>query len=96
MPTVKQHAVAARRKAPAKPRTLHLTNPLMEGADVAELQKLLKPFHPGKVDGQYGPATAALLPRRVLQVVLSLASGRERGRGIRTGRGGLSIRARGR
>jgi hypothetical protein len=40
-------------------RTLHLTNPLLEGPDVEELQKLLKPYHPGKVDSEYGPATAA-------------------------------------
>jgi hypothetical protein len=64
MATVKrQSAAASRRKAPAKPRTLHLTDPYMEGPDVEELQKLLKPFHPGKVDRQYGPATAEAVKR---------------------------------
>jgi Putative peptidoglycan binding domain/NlpC/P60 family len=63
MSTVKQRAVGARGKAPAKPRTLHLTDPYMEGPDVEELQKLLKPFHPGKVDRQYGAATAAAVER---------------------------------
>ena len=40
-------------------RTLHLTNPLMTGPDVVHLQTLLATYHPGKVDGEYGPATAA-------------------------------------
>jgi hypothetical protein len=39
-------------------RTLHLTNPLMTGPDVEQLQQLLAPYHPGAVDGEYGPATA--------------------------------------
>lgn len=42
-------------------RTLHLTSPLMAGADVQALQERLKAlgYTPGPVDGQYGPATAA-------------------------------------
>ena len=45
-------------------RTLHLTNPLMEGDDVKLAQKLLSKnpygsFSPGAIDGQYGPGTAA-------------------------------------
>jgi hypothetical protein len=45
-------------------RALHLTNPLMTGADVKHVQDLLTNgpfgnFHPGDIDGQYGPATAA-------------------------------------
>src|SRR5207302_10353964 len=40
-------------------RPLHLTNPLMTGPDVVHLQTLLATYHPGKVDGEYGPATAA-------------------------------------
>jgi hypothetical protein len=44
-------------------RTLHLTNPLMSGADVKRAQRLLAKnpyggFPPGGIDGQYGPATA--------------------------------------
>jgi hypothetical protein len=64
MPTVKpQAAPITRRRAPAKPRSLNLTDPYMKGPDVEELQKLLKPFHPGKPDGEYGPATAAAVER---------------------------------
>jgi hypothetical protein len=33
-------------------RTLHLTNPLLTGPDVEHLQQLLKPYHPGDVDGE--------------------------------------------
>ena len=44
-------------------RTLHLTNPLLEGPDVEELQQLLAPYHPGTPDGQFGPATAAAVIR---------------------------------
>jgi hypothetical protein len=40
-------------------RTLHLTNPLMTGPDIKHLQELLAAYHPGEVDGEYGPATAA-------------------------------------
>jgi cell wall-associated NlpC family hydrolase len=43
----------------ATTRTLHLTNPLMTGPDVEHLQQLLKAYHPGVLDGEYGPATAA-------------------------------------
>jgi hypothetical protein len=44
-------------------RTLHLTNPLMHGADVEHAQQLLAKnpygsFAPGSIDGEYGPATA--------------------------------------
>jgi NlpC/P60 family/Putative peptidoglycan binding domain len=64
MPIAKPAAPAAtKRKAPAKPRSLSLTDPYMKGPDVDELQKLLKPFHPGKPDGEYGPATAAAVER---------------------------------
>lgn len=44
-------------------RTLHLANPLLTGPDVAELQELLAPYHPGEVDGEFGPATAAAVQR---------------------------------
>jgi peptidoglycan hydrolase-like protein with peptidoglycan-binding domain len=44
-------------------RTLHLANPLLTGPDVAELQELLEPYHPGAVDGEYGPATAGAVER---------------------------------
>ncbi|MFN2627968.1 MAG: peptidoglycan-binding protein [Gaiellaceae bacterium] len=55
---------AARAVSPATTRTLHLTNPLMTGPDVEELQQLLTKsaygnFHPGTIDCEYGPATAA-------------------------------------
>jgi len=45
-------------------RTLHLTNPLMKGPDVEHAQDLLTNgpygnFHPGEIDGEYGPTTAA-------------------------------------
>jgi len=49
--------------APTTARTLTLTNPLLTGADVEILQNLLAPYHPGAVDGQYGPATAAAVQR---------------------------------
>lgn len=49
--------------AAAKARTLHLTNPLMTGPDVVVVQQLLAPYHPGAVDGEYGPATAAAAKR---------------------------------
>lgn len=44
-------------------RSLHLTNPHIRGADVQELQQLLTAgrfgnFHPGPIDGEYGPVTA--------------------------------------
>jgi hypothetical protein len=52
-----QPASAATETPPA--RVLHLTNPLMTGPDVEHLQQLLAPYHPGPVDGEYGPATAA-------------------------------------
>jgi hypothetical protein len=44
-------------------RTLHLANPLLAGPDVKALQKLLAPYKPGPVDGQYGPLTAAAVER---------------------------------
>jgi hypothetical protein len=45
-------------------RSLHMTNPHMRGGDVEELQRLLTGgrfgnFHPGLIDGEYGPLTAA-------------------------------------
>lgn len=48
----------------AAARILHLTNPLLEGDDVKLAQKLLSKnpygsFNPGKIDGEYGPGTAA-------------------------------------
>src|SRR5581483_2735537 len=46
-----------------KPRTLRLANPLLSGPDVTALQKLLAPYNPGPVDGQYGPLTAAAVER---------------------------------
>lgn len=51
---------------PSVARTLHLTNPLMSGPDVVELQRLLAPYAPGAVDGQFGPATAAAVRRAKL------------------------------
>lgn len=41
-------------------RTLHVTSPLMSGADVLELQERLNElgYPVGEVDGAYGPATA--------------------------------------
>jgi cell wall-associated NlpC family hydrolase len=44
-------------------RTLRLSRPLMSGRDVAALQRLLSPYHPGPVDGEYGPLTAAAVER---------------------------------
>jgi Putative peptidoglycan binding domain len=44
-------------------RTLRLTVPFTSGADVAALQRLLAPYHPGPVDGEYGPLTAAAVER---------------------------------
>ena len=44
-------------------RSLHLTNPLMKGPDIEELQRLLAPYHPGDVDGEYGSFTAAAVKR---------------------------------
>jgi hypothetical protein len=44
-------------------RTLALANPLLTGPDVADLQRLLAPYRPGPVDGQYGPVTAAAVER---------------------------------
>src|SRR4051794_6168904 len=57
--TSKAHEAADKAAA----RTLHLTNPLMTGEDVTSAQKLLTKseygnFHPGDIDGEYGPATA--------------------------------------
>lgn len=45
-------------------RALHLANPLLKGPDVTEAQQLLTKskygsFHPGEIDGEFGPATAA-------------------------------------
>jgi peptidoglycan hydrolase-like protein with peptidoglycan-binding domain len=45
-------------------RSLHMTNPHMRGGDVEHLQQLLTAgrfgnFHPGVIDGEYGPLTAA-------------------------------------
>jgi hypothetical protein len=45
-------------------RALHLANPLLTGPDVVSAQTLLTQsrfgnFHPGKIDGEYGSATAA-------------------------------------
>ncbi len=54
---------AARGTAVAATRTLHLVNPLLTGPDVAALQELLAPYHPGEVDGEFGPATAAAVKR---------------------------------
>jgi cell wall-associated NlpC family hydrolase len=65
MATVQPQAVDAGRKPAARrQRVLHLTNPAMKGPDVVEAQKLLTEstygnFHPGEIDGEYGPATAA-------------------------------------
>ncbi len=47
----------------ARARMLHLANPLLSGPDVEELQTQLAPYHPGAVDGLYGPATAAAVER---------------------------------
>ena len=44
-------------------RTLDLANPLLTGPDVAALQRLLASYHPGPVDGEYGPLTAAAVER---------------------------------
>ena len=43
------------------PAMLHVTSPLMQGADVVDLQKRLTAlgYAPGPIDGAYGPATAA-------------------------------------
>jgi cell wall-associated NlpC family hydrolase len=54
--------------ATGPPRTLHLANPLLHGPDVAALQRLLTAgaagdVHPGPVDGEYGPLTAAAVRR---------------------------------
>ena len=54
---------AARGNAAVATRTLHLTNPLLKGPDVEALQTLLAPYHPGEVDGEFGPATAAAVKR---------------------------------
>lgn len=59
----KSRATAA--PAPARvARTLQLANPPLKGPDVLEAQKLLTKsrygnFHPGELDGEFGPATAA-------------------------------------
>lgn len=52
----------------AQARALHLTNPLLTGEDVREAQQLLTSspfgsFHPGAIDGEYGPATAEATKR---------------------------------
>ena len=49
-------------------RTLHLTSPTMKGPDVAQAQRALSSskygdFHPGPVDGEFGPMTAAACKR---------------------------------
>ncbi len=44
-------------------RTLDLANPFLAGPDVAALQRLLAPYRPGPVDGEYGPLTAAAVER---------------------------------
>lgn len=44
-------------------RTLRLSVPFMSGPDVAALQRRLAPYHPGRVDGEYGPLTAAAVER---------------------------------
>jgi hypothetical protein len=54
---------AARSTAATATRTLHLVNPMLTGPDVAALQQLLAPYHPGEVDGEFGPATAAAVER---------------------------------
>ncbi|HKB93234.1 MAG TPA: peptidoglycan-binding domain-containing protein [Gaiellaceae bacterium] len=51
------------RAAVTAARSLHLANPLLTGRDVSALQKLLEPYHPGEVDGEYGPVTAAAVER---------------------------------
>jgi hypothetical protein len=53
----------ARTEAPPAARTLRLTDPLTSGQDVASLQRLLAPYHPGAVDGVYGPLTAGAVER---------------------------------
>lgn len=62
MPKTSTAPVAGAADAAAA-RTLHLTNPLLTGPDVEALQTLLAPYHPGAVDGEYGPATAAAVKR---------------------------------
>jgi Putative peptidoglycan binding domain/NlpC/P60 family len=62
MPTTKAKP-AAKATGKAAARTLQLTNPLLTGPDVEELQQLLTKsaygnFHPGTIDGEYGPGTA--------------------------------------
>jgi hypothetical protein len=47
----------------ASRRMLRLGQPFMAGADVVALQQLLAPYHPGPVDGLYGPLTAAAVER---------------------------------
>jgi cell wall-associated NlpC family hydrolase len=44
-------------------RTLRLAEPFLSGPDVADLQRLLDPYRPGPVDGEYGPLTAAAVER---------------------------------
>jgi hypothetical protein len=53
-------------------RVLHVTSPMMHGTDVIHAQKMLKStaggtphgnYHPGAVDGQYGPHCAAAAKR---------------------------------
>jgi peptidoglycan hydrolase-like protein with peptidoglycan-binding domain len=67
MPTVEpQQAAAAVETAFA--RSLELTNPFMTGQDVRRLQQLLTSgargnFHPGEIDGKYGPLTAGAVAR---------------------------------
>jgi peptidoglycan hydrolase-like protein with peptidoglycan-binding domain len=45
------------------PSLYHLTSPPMHGPGVKKLQVLLKKYHPGAVDGHYGPATAGAVKR---------------------------------
>ena len=57
------HTQPAHGPKTAAGRSLHLTNPLMKGPDIEELQRLLAPYHPGDIDGEYGSFTAAAVKR---------------------------------
>lgn len=45
------------------PRLLHVTSPLMTGEDVHKIQVTLSKlgYHPGAIDGRYGPSTASAI-----------------------------------